>query len=237
MQILLVTILNTKSRKIAFFDFCGTLVSFQTADAFVDFARGVEGNFLMEFLNGCSIVLEKIKILQVLNKIFPDKSIEKKLKLLQLRGFTLEKLDDLAQRYYNVMIKPRVIKPVIEEMNTLRENNYEVCIVSAGYSIYLKYFAEEYTIKDFISTEIAFNNSTNICKGTISRKDCIYTEKIRRIKEYYEDQNIDYKECVSYSDSLIDLPLLLLSGTAVVISRSKPQDWCSQYKFKEIIWE
>lgn len=222
--------------KLAFFDFCDTLVSFQTADAFVDYVRKMEGNSCMRYLEFILIILRKIWILPVLNKFFPDAAIGKKIKLFQLRGFTYEKLNNLASSYYKEIIKPNFIKPVVAEMQKHAQQDYEICLVSAAYSIYLKYFAEEYQIKHIISTEILFDQTSNRCHGTISGKDCISAEKINRMKDYFVGENVNYKDCVSYSDSKSDLPMLLLTGTAVVVSRANSQSWSHQNKFKEIIW-
>jgi HAD superfamily hydrolase (TIGR01490 family) len=228
--------LNGKLQKLAFFDFCETLVSFQTADAFVDYVRKKEGNSFMRFLDMILIVLRKVRLIAVFNKFFPDATLGKKIKLMQLRGFTCEKLSNLAAFYYREMIRPNLIKPVMAEMQGLSRQEYEICLVSAGYSIYLKYFAEEYHIKHIISTEIAFDRPGNRCRGTFSGRDCVHVEKINRIKDYFEWQNVNYAESISYSDSITDLPMLLLAGKGVVVSRANSQSWRHKYKFKEIIW-
>ena len=223
-------------KKLAFFDFCDTLVSFQTADAFIDYIRKTEGNSYMRLLNLVQIILRKAKVIAFFNKFFHDSAISKKVKLLQIRGFTYEKLNNLAAFYYQEKIKPNLIKPVMEEMQRLAKENFEICIASAGYSIYLKYFAEEHHVKHIISTEISFDKIKNRCLGTISGKDCIKVEKINRLKTYFAGQKINYNESIAYSDSKTDLPLLILTGKGVVVSRAVPQSWTHQYKFKEIIW-
>jgi HAD superfamily hydrolase (TIGR01490 family) len=230
-------ILIDKMKKLAFFDFCDTLVSFQTADAFVDYVRKMEGNTYMRFLDLVLIVLIKIRIIAAFNKFLPDAALGKKIKLLQLKGFTYEKLNNLAAIYYQEMIRPNLVKPVMAEMQRLAQQDYEICLVSAGYSIYLKYFTEEHQIKHIISTEIAFDQSGNYCHGIILGKDCIRDEKVSRLKTYFAGQKVNYKESISYSDSKTDLPLLLLVGKGVVVSRANSQSWTHQYNFKEIIWD
>lgn len=222
-------------KKIAFFDFCDTLVSFQTADAYVDFVRKAEGKFYMKCLNSFMIILCKVRVIAIFNKFFPGAAIGKRIKLLQLRGLTFDKLDNLAASYYREMIRPNLVKPSIAEMKSLTQLDYEVCLVSAGYNIYLKYFASEYQIKHIISSEISFNN--NRCRGILTGKDCITHEKVRKIKSYFKDDNINLGDCISYSDSMSDLPMLLLTGKGVVVSRFNSQLWSQNFKFKEIIWD
>jgi HAD superfamily phosphoserine phosphatase-like hydrolase len=220
----------------AFFYFCETLVSFQTADAFVDYVRKEDGNLYMRFLNLVLLVLSKARVVALFNKFFPGSSFSKKVKLLQLRGFGIEKLNILPYDYYKKMIIPELIEPVIGEMKRLSLQDYDIYLVSAGYSIYLKYFAEDYHIEHLISTEIAFNPYSNKCLGTISGSDCIHLEKVNRLKSYLISQNINYRESISYSDSISDLPLLLMTGNGVVVSKGNSQPWRQKYKLTEIIW-
>ena len=227
---------NGKMKKLALFDFCETLISFQTADVFVDYVRQKEGNLYMKFLNTFLVALRKAKVIAILNKLFPYSGISKRIKLLQLKGFTNVRLDSLAESYYQDLIKPNLIAPITKEMNRLIGKNYEVCIVSAGYSLYLKYFTEDYNIKHLIATEIEFDKIGTRCLGRISGKDCIHNQKINRINSYFNGQKIDYKKSISYSDSITDLPLLSMTGQGVVVSRTRSQSWSHLYKFKEIIW-
>jgi len=223
-------------RKFAFFDFCETLVNFQTADAFVDYIRSVKNSFYMRFLEIVLNVLKKIRIIAALNKLLPRSTIGKRIKLLQLRGLEYDELNKLAESYYRKLIRPGFIKPVITEMQKLKEQGYEICLVSAGYSTYLKYFAAEFQINHLIATEIKFNNSGKICKGSISGKDCIGIEKVHRLNSYFEVQDVNYHESISFSDSITDLPMLILTGKSIVVSRVRSQSWSQKNKFEEIIW-
>jgi HAD superfamily hydrolase (TIGR01490 family) len=222
--------------KLALFDFCETLVSFQTADAFVDYVRNKKGSIFLRFLDEILIILIRLRVFLVLNKLFPGESRSKKLKLLQIRNMSYDDLDHLAGMFYNDMIKPNLILPVVEEMTRLAKEGYEICLVSAGYSIYLKYFMREYKIPHMISTEIAFNSYGIRCLGTIAGKDCISEEKVNRIKDYFTGKELNLSESISFSDSISDLPMLLYTQDAVVVSKEVPQRWISQHKFREIIW-
>jgi HAD superfamily hydrolase (TIGR01490 family) len=223
--------------KLAFFDFCETLVCFQTADAFIDHIRETEGTIRMRFLNRIYLLLNKLRIIALANIFFPGSSFGKRIKLLQLRGMLSSDIERMAHSFYEKKIIPGQIETVMQEMRNLSRDGFEICIVSAGYSIYLKYFAAANRINHLIASEIGFDKTRSRCLGTISGKDCINIQKINRIKEYFKDHDIDYNECIAYSDSISDLPLLQLTGRAVVISRSGPQAWCAKHNFKEIIWD
>ena len=224
-------------RKIAFFDFCRTLVKFHTADAFVDFVRETEGSFCMKLQDILLNVLFRTRIILILNKLIPGSGFSKRMKLLQLKGFKSDRLEKLAENFYTKEIKPNLISTIVDEMQRLSRNGYEICIVSAGYSIYLDYFARDFNIEHVIATDIAFNTKNNLCTGKISGKDCYNIEKVKMTKEYFRGQDVNYCESISYSDCISDLPLLLLSGQGVVVSEGTPQQWSNIYEFKEIIWD
>ena len=228
--------LKNNEHPFAFFDFCETLVNFQTADAFVDFVRIRRGNLYTKAINLFLITIVKFKFHLLLNKFFPNAGVIKKIKLLQLRGRNSKVLNQLAEEYYRELIKPNLITPVMMELKKLQEKNYNIVIVSAGYSIYLKYFTKEHNIQYLISTEIAFDKSGETCLGTISGKDCIYTEKVDRINKVFDIKKLNLKRSVSFSDSISDLPMMQMTNKAVVVSKDKSQDWAKEYDFSEIIW-
>jgi len=222
--------------KLALFDFCETLVDFQTADAFIDYVREKKSNVYMVLLNIISDLLIKLKIVAILNKLFPERSLGKRIKLFQIRHLSYDSLDNLAALFYRDMIKPNLIIPLMSELNRLSNQGYEVCLVSAGYSIYLKYFAQEHHIQHIIATEIAFNKINNRCLGTISGKDCINMVKVSRLKTHFAGKDVNYNESISYSDSEKDLPLLQLTGMGVIVSRVDSQLWGKPFGLKEILW-
>jgi HAD superfamily hydrolase (TIGR01490 family) len=229
-------ILKNNIQKLAFFDFCETLVTFQTADAYIDFVRKNRGGFSMNFLNGVLILLSWLRIISVVNKFYPGNSLNKKLKLAQIKNLPYDVLEDQASHFYKEMIRPNLILPVIAEMEKLVRQDFKICLVSAGYSIYLKYFAKEFQIQHIISTDIAFDKTGKRCLGIISGKDCIGNEKVSRIRSYFEGETINLSESFAFSDSISDLPMLLLTGKGVVVSREKTQNWSKQNNFREIIW-
>lgn len=220
------------NESIAFFDFCETLVDFQTADAYVDFVREETHNRRMRVLNIVQLFLIRIKLIRVLAKLFPNNSINKRLKLFQLKGFKDSELETLANRYYKERIKPHIIHILIKELELLKSRGFSVGLVSGGYSIYLKFFVEEYSLDFCISSRIAFNNGS--CTGKLEGVDCLRANKITLIEKEFEHK---IKDSVAFSDSKSDLPLLLYARNGFVVSHNHHQEWVEKYDLKEIIWE
>ena len=219
-------------RKIAFFDFCETLVNFQTADAFVDFVREKTQNPRMLRVKKWTDLLVRIKLIKLVEKLTRYRlSINKKLVLWQLKGFEYSVLDLLAEEYYKYRIKPNFIIPIVQELLARKSEGYEIVLVSGGYSIYLKYFAHEYGISNVISSTIGFEN--NVCTGRFGSIDCLFENKTKLLNQQYDKNAL---QSVAYSDSKSDIPLFKWANEGYVVSHNISQRWINNYKLNEIIW-
>ncbi len=218
--------------KIVFFDFCETLVSFQTADKFVDFCRIQKKKKSAIFLERIRIFLVWFYVFRFLSKILPENNFHKQFKLFQLKGHSIIELEELAKSFYEIDIKPNLISCIVNEMVAKKLQNYKIVIVSGGYSIYLKYFCLDYDVDLLIATEINF--SSNVCNGRINGLDCLNENKITKIKREIDINK--YIDSIAYSDSITDLPLFSFVKTGIVVSHKTSQHWSQNLGFKEIIW-
>lgn len=218
--------------KVALFDFCETLANFQTADAYVDFVRENLNDKRMWRLERIQNFLRKIKLIRVAEKLTKYKySINKRIKLWQLRGIAVDDLQNLADRYYEERIKPDIISGLLERLLTLKKQGYSVFLVSGGYDFYLRCFAEEYELSGVISTRIGVKNG--ICTGMFDGIDCLRDGKIYLLNKYF---TIKPKYSVAFSDSISDVPFLNWATKGYVVSKKKHQEWIDDYNFNEIIW-
>lgn len=222
--------------EVALFDFCETLVDFQTADAFVDFVRSQASGIIkqrMLFLNNFQNILWKFRIIPIIEKIFHGYSFNKRFKLFQLRGFSYSDLDELAENYYITRIKPHFIDIIISRLCQHQKENTKIIIVSGGYDIYLKYFKKDFGVDEIISTRIKFKNG--ICKGLFDGMDCMKENKIMLINRILNIDNSYFK--VAYSDSRSDLPLLKFAKEGiVVVRRNNSIEWIKNNNLNMIIW-
>ena len=92
--------------KWSLFDFCETLVTFQTADAYVHYIRRKTGNRRMILLDGLHRLLKTFRVVNLAERITGNKrSINKRLVLYQLNGFSKQVLERYAKEYYQECIK------------------------------------------------------------------------------------------------------------------------------------
>lgn len=223
--------MNNRTKNI-YFDFCETLVSFQTADAFVDFARlNARKSTFRLIWESLFKFFKRIKLFSFLEYLFPQKSIEKKFKLFQLKGLTIKELEEISFQYYHTVIKKHFIPEIYNEFLSDYELNYNITVVSGGYDIYLNCFIEDFPKCNLISTKLKFDNDT--FSGKLIGKDCLYGEKVVQL----EKLNFSQENSIVYTDSYTDLPLLKWCKQGVVVSKNKHQAWSSKNGFKEIVWQ
>ncbi len=219
------------NEKVALFDFCETLVDFQTADAYVDFVRRKIRSRRMLRLETVQKTLNRVKFIKILEKLFPGHSINKRIKLFQLKGLSKDVLVKCAEEYYSQKIKPHFIGEMIDVMKSLKADGYYVGLVSGGYGIYLQYFCKEYGLDFLISSNIEINN--NVCTGRFDGLDCMNENKTYLLNRTF---NKIPDDSVAYSDSQTDIPFLQWAKKGVVVSREKTQKWSVNNNFEEIIW-
>lgn len=220
------------NEKLALFDFCETIANFQTADAYVDFVRERLNDSRMCRLERMQHFLRTIKFIQIIEKLTRYRfSINKRIKLWQLRDHNLSELQALAKEYYQERIKPNFIPEMVEKLSELKNQGYSIFLVSGGYDIYLCYFVDEYALAGMISTRIGFKGGR--CTGMFDGIDCLRDGKVKLLNHYF---NSKPGYSVAFSDSITDLPFLKWVNEGFVVSRDCTQKWANKNNLNEIIW-
>ena len=195
--------------KVALFDFCDTIVNFQTADVFVRYCLNKE-NLLDD----------------------NEKKLSKLDKLMLLSGLKRDYIKKMAYDFFCEMIKPNLYKPVVDLMKWLKtEKKYNIYVVSGGYQVYIDFFCNEYNLDGVISNDFIFEN--NVFTGNIIENDCMGIEKVYRVKKYF--QNIEVTDTIFVSDSISDKPLLDWVDVGIVVSKEKHRNWCDEYRYQQIV--
>lgn len=219
--------------KLVIFDFCETLVDFQTADAFVDFIIEKENYKKYSWVKKTEKFLTKTRILAIMSKFAPKLNISKRIKLYQIKGISDKEIINYSDQYYNEKLLPNIIVPVYNLFKSHIDDKDHILIISGGYSPYVKLFSEKYNVNGHFATEIAFKS--NKLTGFFNGKDCLFQQKVILLENYIQFNSLEYSSSVAYSDSITDLPLLKWADEAFVISKDKPQFWAKNYGFNEII--
>ncbi len=185
-------------RRIAFFDFDGTIT---TKDSLLEVIKYQKGNLLFYIgflLNAPFLIAFKLKIIrnstakQLVLKFFFKKT---PLSLFQ------KKCDDFATEKLPALIRPKALT----EIKKLKELNAEVVIVSASAANWLQQWANEMGAK-LICTNLVIKNEK--LTGNIDGENCHGEEKVKRINSAYDLSQ--YDEIYCYGDSSGDKPMLAI---------------------------
>ena len=205
--------------RLIIYDFCDTLVNFQTGDEYCRYVLRKNQRRIWLLYDR---VFSQTNIYRLVSK-FVD-SFERKFLLFTLRRINVDFMDKCAESFYTERIRPNFNTGVLERLQLdIKEGNY-VVINSGGYAIYLKYFVKDFGVNNLFSSRLSFSNG--LFEGKINGAVCLGQEKVIRMTK----ANVrieDYDEIIVYSDSPSDLPLFsIASSKFAILKSSKIPEWC-----------
>lgn len=211
--------MQENKEKIAFFDFCDTLVPFQSADAYVKYVLKHHKSLPMLMRRVFFVFLRNMHLLDWFLK--RSHINHKAFVLWQLKGKSESVMREMAKNFYNERIVPSLVPETYGRLRDLQKQGYRVVLVSGGYDIYLHLFAADNDIasKDVLATELLFKEG--LFTGKMG-EDCMNESKIARLEKLFDREKI---YSVAFSDSLSDLPLLTWCDEAYFV-----QHYPRQYK-------
>ena len=188
------------SKKIAFFDFDGTIT---TDDSLLKFIRFVVGD--SRFLIGL-FVLSPILIAYKL-KLIPNYKAKQKMLSWFFKGSSEEEFKRIANEYSLNHIE-KILRPMaMDKIKWHQEQGHEVVIVSASIECWLKPWCDKQKL-ELIATQLEIKDKK--INGKLKSKNCFGQEKVNRIKEKF-----NLNECVyiyAYGDSRGDKEMLELAN-------------------------
>jgi HAD superfamily hydrolase (TIGR01490 family) len=227
-------------QKISVYDFCNTIVDFESGDEFIRYIESFS-----EMKCGISNIeifrklLSKIKILSVIDKLMGMSngaySTNKKIILWEIKGLSESEVTYYAKLYYENIVKQHLVTKIINIMAEEKRKGIKIAVVSAGYKPYIDFFAQEYNIDYLVTNEFKYN-SNKIFVGKCTRPDCIGKNKVKYLNEILSQIDDEYEIVSSYGDSISDIPILKNAKCGVVVSKNKSKGWAQENNFEEIIW-
>lgn len=193
---------RVSEEKYAFFDFCGTCVNLQTGNAFLV-------KMIKEHKTSYHLIIAKILTSKILSKLFSLvlKNISvKKILLSFLKGVPYDNFLVTAKDFVGSLEEVKSTK-ILKKLSDLSKDEYQIVIVSGGFSMYIEFFFQKYAEVYVISNEISFFN--NICDGKMTKPDCLGFQKVSRIKNEI-GLDFDTENSMVFSDCPTDKPLFEL---------------------------
>lgn len=208
----------TNKPTLAIFDFCGTLINMQTADPFV---RGLSKSCYSIRRGALELARKALRKAGMLrgggNKTFI---------LRQVAGIEVKSAMEFSAKFLNTTLLPNENATVVKKIDWHKKRGDEVVIVSAGYECYIGLWAKHHGIDKIAATRLEQDNG--ILTGRILNKDCLGTEKVRRLSELLQLSSFDLPNSYVYTDSISDAPLLELVGNKVVIDSGQDVKWSKE---------
>lgn len=224
----------TKARNLVVFDFCETLVDFQTADCFVDFVIADRVKVITQLLDFAIKFLNRLRVIPLINLINPKLNISKRLNLLKIHGVKIDVVRTKAMDFVNTVIQNRYNNELLHKLREHKKKGDYIIVSSGGYEPYLKLFSEKEEVDKLFCTQIEFKSG--FATGKIIDTDCMFENKVKLLEEYLtNNRDIQFTKTIVYSDSISDLPLLKWANQAYVVSYNASQNWAVKNNFNEII--
>jgi phosphatidylglycerophosphatase C len=186
-------------KKIAFFDFDGTITSSDSLLELIKFMKGKASFLIGLILNAHWLIGYK------LNLIRNDRAKQKILTYF-FSGIPeiifQEKCDLFAKQKLPGIIRAAAMT----EIELLRKNGFEIVVVSASGENWIRNWSDRLSL-ELVATKLAVENG--LITGKIEGKNCYGIQKVVCIMERWKMS--EYKEIYAYGDSAGDKPMLALA--------------------------
>ncbi len=187
-------------KKIAFFDFDGTITTKDTLLEIIKFQKGS-----LSFYTG--FLLHSPWLLAYKLKLFPNDEAKQKMLSYFFGGMPLKEFqlscDQFAKKKLPALIRPGALA----EMARLKNLGFEIVVISASARNWLSGWTDQYGLQ-LVATKLEVKDG--LITGRIEGKNCHGEQKVICIREQWNLS--DYDEVLAYGDSSGDKPMLALAN-------------------------
>lgn len=187
-------------KKIAFFDFDGTITSKDTFPEFIKFSKGGIQFYLGFIWNGFYLIAYKLKIIS-------NQKAKEKILSHFFEGWTIKKFNEECKKFSATVLPKLIRAKALKEIDQLKENGFSIVVVSASPENWIKNWTESVGVALIAS---CLETDNGIVTGKLDGKNCHGEEKVRRILQLHQ-MNV-YDEIYAYGDSRGDLPMMKLAS-------------------------
>jgi phosphatidylglycerophosphatase C len=186
-------------RKIAVFDFDGTITTRDSLIEFIKFTNGTVSLALGLFLFSPLLILYKLKL-------YPNWKVKQRLFNYFYGGMEYAHFKELGNQFAQVIekfIRPKALK----QINNILDANDSLYIISASIDEYVRPWCELHNVNHVICTQIEVRD--NKLTGRFMTENCYGEEKVNRLLKEEPLRNEYY--LVAYGDNQGDKELIELA--------------------------
>lgn len=215
---------NEKNDKVlALFDFCETLVDFQSATRYLDLVAQYRGYNKQQKLVHRVYAKLKRKLNKRLQKVLSKSYRNKSVNFEVLRGFNVEEAERIAYDFFERELVPHINKRIIDRVYYHQKLGHTIAIVSGGFEIYIRIFAKYFGIPYVVA--VALESNKGVLSGNMDGIHTMEYRKLYKLSQILDLSKYDLRQSYAYSDCPSDIPLLSLVGNGIVVECGKDVEW------------
>ncbi len=195
----------------AIFDVDGTLVRGNAIDYYLFFVKHLS-NPVQRFLKRLAVPMWGPYWL-LLDRI--DRRRFNRSFYRQYRGFSVARMQELAQACFQDVFVPRLIPETLRRAEQHRARGERILLVSGTLDFILAPLAEFLGAEAVLSPSLA--HEAGIYQGRIAGKNVVGSTKAEVVTDYARQESIDLSRSYAYGDSLSDASLLSQVGRPIVV--------------------
>lgn len=189
-------------KKIAFFDFDGTITTKDTLLEVIKHQKGKALFYAGFLLNTPTLIGLKLKIVS-------NQKAKERMLTYFFKGMDVNAFQQACDKFIDEALPPMIRMDAIEEIQKLKSEGFEVVVVSASPTNWIKRWTDANGL-ELIATNLQCVNGS--LTGLIDGINNNAEEKVARIKAAYN--LAEYDEIYCYGDSNGDKPMLALATKA-----------------------
>ena len=187
-------------KRIAAFDFDGTITRKDTLIEFLRFAGGSARLYAIFALYSPLLVLMKLKL-------YSNQKAKEKIFAHYFKGMPIAQFDDLCRRFFEQKGQSLIYADAKAQIAKHKEQGDEVVIISASIGNWVRHFAEALKADKLLATQIEVKDGK--ITGRFLTANCYGKEKVNRLLSAYPERDKYY--LIAYGDSRGDRELLLFA--------------------------
>jgi HAD superfamily hydrolase (TIGR01490 family) len=209
MDLIFSEVRNTKKQYAAFFDLDRTLIREISGNALV---RAAWRKDLMSWSDLAAASF--LYLLYILNIRDPLKIIVDMVGWV--KGMPEAMMMELSSEVVRKTLKPSVLTDALAEINIHKENNAKVVILSSSLNPICREVSESLGMDGYICSSLEARDG--YLTGQPLGRLCFGEEKLNRLTEYCNANNLNQSDSWYYGDSISDLPVLSSVGNPVCVN-------------------
>lgn len=196
----------------AFYDLDGTLCSTNIVHAYGYFARNQPS--LLKSIRRTAGLVANVPLFFVADAY--SRKLFNEMFYRRYRGEREDRLRLMAQDLFDEVVRPSIFEQAYEMIRQSRDAGYRQVLVTGALDLLAEPVARHLGMDDVAANELEFVDGN--CTGRIKYPLLAGATKATWIRQYAERERLDLDQCLAYSDSFSDYPMLTVVGKPAVIN-------------------